>query len=47
VQGASPTIKHLAHALSISPATLNTDLSALREDGWPAITRGTLPAVHG
>jgi tetratricopeptide (TPR) repeat protein len=45
VQGASPTIKHLAHALSVSPATLNTDLSALRQDGWPATTRGTLTTL--
>lgn len=40
VQGAAPTIKDLAQALGVSTATLNTDLSALREDGWPAFTRG-------
>jgi DNA-binding SARP family transcriptional activator/predicted ATPase len=40
VLGAAPTIEHLAQALSVSPATLNTDLAALRQEGWPAFTRG-------
>jgi tetratricopeptide (TPR) repeat protein len=47
VQGAAPTIKHLAQALSVSPATLNTDLAALREEGWPIYTRGTLETIPG
>jgi hypothetical protein len=41
VQGASPTIKHLAEALDVSPATLNGDLAALRHEGWPCRTRGS------
>jgi DNA-binding SARP family transcriptional activator/Flp pilus assembly protein TadD len=40
VQGAAPTIEHLAQALNVSPATLNTDLAALRQEGWPVSTRG-------
>jgi tetratricopeptide (TPR) repeat protein len=47
VQGTAPTIKHLSQALGISPATLNTDLAALRQEGWPAHTRGTLQTVPG
>jgi DNA-binding SARP family transcriptional activator len=44
VQGAAPTIKHLAQALNVSPATLKTDLAALREEGWPVHTRGKKPS---
>jgi DNA-binding SARP family transcriptional activator/tetratricopeptide (TPR) repeat protein len=47
VQGAAPTIKHLAQAVNVSPATLNTDLAALRQEGWPTFTRGTLETVSG
>jgi hypothetical protein len=39
-QEAAPTIKHLAEALGVSPATLNTNLSTLRRQGWPTFTKG-------
>jgi tetratricopeptide (TPR) repeat protein len=40
-QQAAPTIKHLAQALGVSQATLNADLAALRQAGWPIHTRGS------
>ena len=41
VQGAVPTVNHLARALRVSPATLYNDLATLRREGWPVITRGS------
>lgn len=41
VQQAVPTIRDLARAVAVSPATLNSDLAALRQEGWPICTRGS------
>lgn len=43
VQGASPTVNDLAGGLQVSPATLKSDLATLRQEGWPAFTRGHFP----
>lgn len=40
VQGAAPTIQDMAQALGVSLATMNIDLTTLRQRGWPAFTRG-------
>jgi predicted ATPase len=40
VQGAAPTIQDLTEALGVSSATMNSDLAALRREGWPTFTRG-------
>ncbi|MBN2547673.1 MAG: tetratricopeptide repeat protein [Anaerolineales bacterium] len=40
LQGAAPTVEHLAQALEVGPATVKRDLAALRQVGYAAQTRG-------
>jgi DNA-binding transcriptional ArsR family regulator len=44
VEGASPTIEHLAMVLGVSPSTVGRDLKALRDEGHRVATRGQLHA---
>jgi len=43
VQTATPGVRDLSGALNVSPATIKADLAALRQEGWPAFTRGHFP----